>query len=99
MTSGALAVCLGCIREGDGEEVDPGLEAVHSISRARFGLPIRPPRHPDGALCPLCSLEGRIADGMRGFCGPPGRHAPEGHAVVVSGSVAHQLCGGVGVRG
>ena len=69
LTSGALAVCLGCIREGDGEEVDPGLEAVHTISRARFGLPIRPPRHPDGVLCPLCALECRIADGMRGFCG------------------------------
>ncbi len=41
---------------------------LHSASRSEFGLPLEPPRHPQGIRCALCSHECVIGEGQRGFC-------------------------------
>jgi len=42
---------------------------VQAESRAEFDLPLRPPRHPDGVRCVLCSNECVIGEDERGYCG------------------------------
>lgn len=66
--SAEMRVCLACLRERSGDSVPVALEA-HARSRAAFGLPGRPPRHPDGLLCPVCVNECRIPEGEPGYCG------------------------------
>ncbi|UCD39286.1 MAG: radical SAM protein [Fidelibacterota bacterium] len=64
----ALGICAECLRTRF-PEVRSRIEEVHAASRAAFDLPARPPRHPGGAKCVLCSNECVIGEGQRGFCG------------------------------
>jgi pyruvate formate lyase activating enzyme len=41
----------------------------HARSRAPFGLPAEPPRHPAGVRCTLCSNECVLGENRRGYCG------------------------------
>jgi len=42
---------------------------AHKRSRAAFGLPVRPPRDPEGIPCRICVNECRIPDDGTGYCG------------------------------
>jgi pyruvate formate lyase activating enzyme len=44
-------------------------QRAHEGSRARFGLPLRPPRTEAGASCRLCLNACRIGPGQAGYCG------------------------------
>ena len=44
------------------------LEALQVASRRAFDLPLKPPRHPGGVRCVLCSNECLIGEDERGFC-------------------------------
>jgi len=46
-----------------------GLLALQAASRRAFGLPLRPPRDPQGVRCVLCANECLIGEGEFGFCG------------------------------
>jgi len=66
--SSRLGVCVQCIRE------KPQLalqitEAVHAQSRARFGLPSKPPRNPTDLSCAMCANDCKVGLGEKGFCG------------------------------
>lgn len=63
-----LGVCCDCLRER-AADARRRVEAVHARSRAEFDLPARPPRHPNGVRCALCSNECLIDENERGFCG------------------------------
>jgi pyruvate formate lyase activating enzyme len=66
--AGELGVCLACIREKPGEAL-PVAARVHERSRRVFGLPVKPPKEPDGVLCNLCVNECRIPVDGTGYCG------------------------------
>jgi len=66
--SEALQLCLHCIRNHF-DDVVPQLEEAHGIARSSFGLPLNPPRDPNGVSCGICSNECRIPDGGQGYCG------------------------------
>ena len=66
--SAALGICVDCLRERF-PAARERLATVHARSRAAFGLPPEPPRHPHGARCALCSNEFVIGEGERGYCG------------------------------
>jgi len=61
-------VCAECIRTRRDESL-PRAAAVHERARRDYRLPEAPPRATDGARCPLCAHECRIAEGQRGYCG------------------------------
>jgi pyruvate formate lyase activating enzyme len=42
---------------------------AHARSRADHGLPIQPPRGPEGLACNLCVHECHIPEGQTGYCG------------------------------
>jgi pyruvate formate lyase activating enzyme len=66
--SGALGACADCIRR-DFKTVSPHIEKVHAESRKKFGLPVSPPRDPEGIQCRICVNECRIPEGGIGYCG------------------------------
>lgn len=66
--SATLGICPECLMDRF-PEARLRLERAHAASRAEFGLPAQPPRHPDGRRCRLCSNECLIGEGERGFCG------------------------------
>ena len=66
--SGALGVCLACIREQPQEALEITGRA-HRQSRAEFGLPPIPPDDPDGVRCNLCVNACRIGENDIGYCG------------------------------
>jgi len=61
-------VCLRCIRERSSDALPIALMA-HARSRTDHGLPIQPPRDPEGIACNLCVHECRIPEGQTGYCG------------------------------
>jgi pyruvate formate lyase activating enzyme len=63
-----LGYCAPCIRSHFAA-VWPQIEALHQESRRAFGLPLAPPRDPDGKSCTLCFHACRISEGSHGFCG------------------------------
>jgi pyruvate formate lyase activating enzyme len=63
-----LSLCKDCILEGSSEALGQSA-AAHAASRGGFGLPIEPPRAPEGALCRICVNACRIPDGEVGYCG------------------------------
>lgn len=65
---GAVDICCRCLVER-WEECRPRVEAVHAWSREIFGLPVAPPRTPDGIRCNICSHDCRMAPGESGYCG------------------------------
>ena len=68
LISRALRVCLKCIRSQPGEALGVAFRA-HEQSRSADGLPIEPPKDPQGRSCSLCVNECRIAQGGFGYCG------------------------------
>jgi pyruvate formate lyase activating enzyme len=68
LISKELGVCLNCIRERPAQAL-PIAARAHARSRAVFGLPEKPPKHPKGVPCNLCVNECRIPEGRRGYCG------------------------------
>ena len=68
LISGAIGVCLPCLRAGF-EGLDDHLREVHRKSRERFDLPGMPPRDQSGITCTLCANSCRIAEGHVGYCG------------------------------
>jgi pyruvate formate lyase activating enzyme len=67
-TSGALGVCLACIRKTPRAALSHAME-VHRESRKAFGLPEAPPRDPQGVSCAICVNECQIPEGGWGYCG------------------------------
>ncbi len=68
LISSALGVCVDCIC-AHFKEVRSHLEKVHAGSRAKFGLPPKPPQAEGGLNCNTCVNGCRIAEGERGYCG------------------------------
>ena len=66
--SGALEVCLACIRRQPREALEISKQA-HRQSRAEFGLPPSPPDSPKGVSCNICVNRCRMADDETGYCG------------------------------
>jgi pyruvate formate lyase activating enzyme len=66
--SGALGVCLDCIR-GRWDESLPHVEAAHEGARRRHDLPGRPPKTDRGIPCSICSNGCVIGEGEKGYCG------------------------------
>jgi len=66
--SSTIGLCADCLREAS-SEARTRVEIAHAASRAEFGLPTGPPRHPEGIRCNLCFNECVIGEGERGFCG------------------------------
>ena len=67
-TAGALGVCGACLRQPS-EAARRRAAALHTASRAEFGLPVNPPRSAGGVRCALCANECQIGEGERGYCG------------------------------
>lgn len=63
-----LGVCLKCIREKP-EDALAFAEQVHKKSRTAFGLPVKPPKDPQGIPCNICVNECRIPENKIGYCG------------------------------
>jgi pyruvate formate lyase activating enzyme len=76
IVSPRLGYCAACIR-GHFSQVWPEIEALHAESRRTFGLPVTPPRDPQGQECTLCFHACRIPEGGLGFCGA--RRVTGGH--------------------
>jgi pyruvate formate lyase activating enzyme len=68
LISRAPGVCLNCIRSQPGEALTVAFRA-HEQSRSVDGLPIEPPKDPQGRACNLCVNECRIAESGFGYCG------------------------------
>ncbi len=68
LISDKIGTCLNCLRQRP-EEALKVAQQLHQSSRIRYGMPISPPRSPEGILCGLCGNECRIGEGERGFCG------------------------------
>jgi pyruvate formate lyase activating enzyme len=64
----AVGACVDCLRQGQAEAPSRALE-MHQAARRGFGLPLEPPRAPDGVGCTVCANECEIGPGERGFCG------------------------------
>jgi pyruvate formate lyase activating enzyme len=86
--SATIGVCQECLRQKY-PEIQTRLLGVHAKSRAAFGLPETPPRHPNGIQCVLCSNECVIAEGSRGYCGL--RTVRAGKLVHLAGTPQHGL--------
>ncbi len=68
--SQAVGVCTECLRQRP-EEAQPFVERARVRSRRAFGLPEKPPRHPQGKSCTICVHECRVPEDGVGFCGLP----------------------------
>jgi len=66
--SDVIGFCADCIRRHF-SEVWPEISRVHARSRNAYGLPVEPPRDPEGVSCNLCLNQCRIPEGQSGFCG------------------------------
>jgi pyruvate formate lyase activating enzyme len=66
--SSRLGYCGPCIR-GHFDQVWPAIQELHRKSRQPFGLPLEPPRDPEGKICTLCFHACQIPEGSMGFCG------------------------------
>jgi pyruvate formate lyase activating enzyme len=68
LISQAIGICLKCLRTGYDSMMDHIVE-VHGKSREPFGLPVLPPRDPEGVACKLCHNSCQIGEGGLGYCG------------------------------
>ncbi len=68
LIASSLGFCATCLREHP-TATRIALAQKHAEVRAEFGLPLEPPRDPEGVLCSLCANECRIGRSERGFCG------------------------------
>ena len=66
LTSSSVGVCSSCLLRRT-EEALAVTDRVHEESRAKFGLPARPPS--DGLACGSCANNCRIPNGGMGYCG------------------------------
>lgn len=88
LISTALGICGDCLRDHFAAACQL-VDAVHAGSRSEFDLPARPPRHPQGVRCALCSNECVIGPHERGYCGL--RTAREGKLAHLAGTPARGL--------
>jgi pyruvate formate lyase activating enzyme len=63
-----LKICVDCLRERPTETL-PYIREAHARIRARFGLPVHPPKSPDGIPCNVCANECRMEKGETSYCG------------------------------
>jgi len=68
IVSEAIGYCAGCI-QSHFSAILPAIRKVHAESRKLYGLPVKPPRAPEGTLCGLCFHHCRIPEDQTGFCG------------------------------
>jgi len=66
--SATLGYCVSCLRRHF-DQVWPAIQALHRESRRAFGLPLTPPRVPQGKTCTLCFHACQIPEGGVGYCG------------------------------
>lgn len=66
--SKALGACAWCIVERY-EDTLPLILEAHKRSREKYGLPINPPKSPQGVPCKICHNLCVMAEGERGYCG------------------------------
>ncbi|OEU79613.1 MAG: pyruvate formate lyase-activating protein [Desulfobacterales bacterium S5133MH4] len=66
--SDVIGFCADCIRNHF-SVVWPEIAKVHARSRKAYGLPVEPPRDPQGISCRICFNRCRIPEGQAGFCG------------------------------
>jgi pyruvate formate lyase activating enzyme len=64
----SLEVCPECLRTRWNESKER-IEALHARSRQVFGLPLIPPRNPQGLDCRLCIHQCRMGESEQGYCG------------------------------
>jgi pyruvate formate lyase activating enzyme len=81
----AIGICSDCLRDHF-HDARPRLDAIHADTRAKFGLPAQPPRHPGGIRCKLCGNECIIVENERGYCGL--RTVRDGKLVQLAGTPA-----------
>lgn len=62
----AIRLCADCLRNS--AEINDLLN-LHDPFREEFGLPVQPPKDPDGVACRFCSNNCQIGQGETGFCG------------------------------
>ena len=62
----SFALCAQCLREYPDKEK---IVRLHEPVRKKFGLPVNPPRSPDGLVCQICSNTCSIKLGECGYCG------------------------------
>lgn len=63
-----LGLCLACIRCRPEQALEIAV-CVHAQIRREWGLPGKPPGHPDGIVCDLCVNNCHLGEGERGYCG------------------------------
>ncbi len=68
LVSKELGVCLACIRERPKYAIALAMQS-HMKSRVAFGLPIMPPKDPNGVSCKVCVNECKIPENGVGYCG------------------------------
>lgn len=68
LVSSSVGVCVECLRRRPLEALDVAKES-HLRWRSKVGLPLTPPRDPNGVRCSYCINECSIPPGERGFCG------------------------------
>jgi pyruvate formate lyase activating enzyme len=85
LVSTAISICGDCLRDHF-QDARTHMSALHAETRARFGLPAQPPRHPNGIRCNLCSNECAIGENERGYCGL--RTVSDGKRVNLAGTPA-----------
>ena len=88
LISGALGLCVRCIRRDAGGAL-PITEGAHALARQRYGLPVSPPRTEGGVSCKICARACRIGENQHGFCGL--RTVRDGHLVHIAGTAAKGL--------
>jgi len=68
LISSPLSVCSDCILNHF-DDVKSHIEKVHAQSRAKYGLPLSPPRQKGGLRCEICVNRCQVPQGERGYCG------------------------------
>ena len=63
-----FGICLKCLRERPDEAVPIAMQ-THKRSRIAFGLPLEPPKDPQGIPCKICVNECKIPEEGLGYCG------------------------------
>ncbi len=66
--SSRIGVCADCLRNSPRQALEVAMR-IHREYRAKLGLPIEPPRAPNGVECMLCVNRCSIPPNGVGFCG------------------------------
>lgn len=70
LISSSLEVCGECLKKYPSKALSIARDSRRSLGfRRRLGLPVHPPKDPNGVTCRLCVNECSIPEGGVGFCG------------------------------